>query len=190
MLFTASSSPKEIWSVIVQHLHQGASEPNHPFHFVNLCTLESKQPDSRYVVLREVNKDVQLKFYTDKRSDKVSQIGENPDVCLLFYHAEERCQVKIKGQAKMVTDEVELKNHWKYILPEAQKAYQSTLAPKTKIPLPEKGWEQEKAYQSKFFSVLNILPEQVECLQLDRDGHIRIAFEKENENWVSTWLVP
>lgn len=190
MLFTAVSPPNEIWSVILQQLHSGASEANHPFHFVNFCTLESKQPDCRYVVLREVSEDVQLKFYTDKRSDKVSQISENPEVCLLFYHAEERCQVKIKGQAKMVANEEELKNHWKSVLPEGRKAYQSTLAPKTKIPLSEKGWEQEKAYKSQFFSVLTILPEQVECLQLDKAGHLRIAFDKENENWVSNWLVP
>jgi pyridoxine/pyridoxamine 5'-phosphate oxidase len=190
MLFTASSSTKEIWSVIVQQLHLGASEPGHPFRFVNFCSLEGKQPDCRYVVLRELNKDLNFKFYTDARSDKVSQINENRNICLLFYHAEERCQVKIKGRAIIDRNVEAHKNHWNKVSPEGQKAYQTTLAPKMKIPLPEKGWEQEKAYQSDFFSVLTILPEQMECLQLDKAGHIRIAFEKENENWVSNWLVP
>jgi len=190
MLFTASSSQKEIWSIIRKHLHQGATDPKHPFHFVNLCTLDSQQPDCRYVVLREVDEDLQLFFYTDSRSEKVAQISKNPNVSLLFYYAEERCQVKINGKAQICSNKEMLAEHWNNVLPEAQKAYQSVLAPKKPISQPEEGWEQEKGYQSKYFSVMTILPEQIECLQLDREGHLRIAFEKENKAWVSAWLVP
>ncbi|GEO21060.1 pyridoxamine 5'-phosphate oxidase family protein [Cyclobacterium qasimii] len=190
MLFTASSSQKEVWSIIKNHLHLGASDPKHPFHFVNLCTLDGDQPDSRYVVLREVNAALQLFIYTDSRSEKIAQINKNPNVSLLFYHAEERCQVKINGKANIVSNTEIHKEHWKSIQKDAQKGYQSILAPKTTVSRPEEGWEQKSDFQSKNFSVISILPDQIECLQLDRRGHLRIAFDKVKNNWIPAWLVP
>jgi pyridoxine/pyridoxamine 5'-phosphate oxidase len=142
------------------------------------------------VVLRQLNKDLQMICYTDSRTEKVAQINKNPDVCLVLYHQEERCQVKIKGKARVACDNEESEKHWKNVQPKAQGAYQSLLAPKTPIQKPKQGWEQDSEKQSRFFSVLFIIPEQVECLQLSGGNHLRIAFEKGKEDWIPTWLVP
>ena len=190
MLFTSSSSQKEIWSTISKQLRLGANDSRHPFRFVNLCTLDGNQPDSRYVVLREFKEDLALLFYTDSRSEKVAQINKNPNASLLFYHPEERCQVKVSGKANIVTNTEILKEHWNNVQTEAKKGYQSVLAPKTAVSQPEEGWAQELEYQSKYFSIIKVQAEQIECLQLDGEGHLRISFNKKQEDWHPTWLVP
>ena len=112
MLFTSSSSEKEILSIISKQLLLGSTDARHPFRFVNLCTLDGNQPDSRYVVLREFKEDLALFFYTDSRSEKVAQINKNPNASLLFYHPIERCQVKIGGKAQIITNTELIKEHW------------------------------------------------------------------------------
>jgi len=190
MLFTALSTKKEVWSTIKNQLQLGASDPKHPFHFVNLCTLNEDQPDSRYVVLREVDASLQLFIYTDSRSEKVAQIDKNIHVSLLFYHPEDRCQVKINGKAYLNSNITIQEKHWNNIPVDAQKSYHSVLAPKTAVAQPEDGWEQESHLGSKNFTVLTIVPDQIECLQLDKGGHLRIVFDKLNNTWDSSWLVP
>lgn len=190
MLFTSSSSEKEILSIISKQLLLGSTDARHPFRFVNLCTLDGNQPDSRYVVLREFKEDLALFFYTDSRSEKVAQINKNPNAALLFYHPIERCQVKIDGKAQIITNTELLKEHWNNVQTEAKKGYQSVLAPKTAVSQPEEGWVQELKYQSKNFSIIKVQAKQIECLQLDGEGHLRIGFNKKQDVWQSTWLVP
>lgn len=190
MLFTATTRPEEIWAIVIKELQLATKIVQHPFRFVNFCTSAGNQPDSRYVVLREVTEELQMLFYTDSRSKKIAQIRENPHVSLLFYHPSARCQVKINGIATMLTQKEATKNYWENIPPEAQKAYQSNRPPKTQVDRAEKGMMVDVEYQNKFFSVIKVIPKEVECLQLDSKGHLRLAFVLENEKWQSSWLIP
>ncbi|WP_339906166.1 pyridoxamine 5'-phosphate oxidase family protein [uncultured Cyclobacterium sp.] len=190
MLFTAITSQEEIWAIVNKELQLASKEVQHPFRFVNFCTSAGNQPDSRYVVLREVTEELQLLFYTDSRSKKIAQIRENPNVSLLFYHPSARCQVKIKGIATILAQKEANEGYWENIPPEAQKAYQSKWPPKTEVETSEKGMMLDVKYNNDYFSVIKVVTYELECLQLDSKGHLRIAFKKENEKWQSSWLVP
>lgn len=190
MLFTATTSREEIWAIVNKELQLASKEVQHPFRFVNFCTLDGKQPDSRYVVLREVTGDLHLLFYTDSRSKKIAQIRENPRVSLLFYHSSLRCQLKINGIATILAQKEAIDNYWENIPPEAQKAYQTKSPPKTQVDTAEKGMMLDVKYENSYFSAIKVIPNEVECLQLDSKGHLRLAFKKESEKWQSSWLVP
>ena len=190
MLFTTTSSREEIWAIVNKEFQLASKETQHPFRFVNLCTLDGNQPDSRYVVLREVTEDLQLLFYTDSRSKKITQIMENPKVSLLFYHSSERCQVKINGIATILAPKEATDNYWENISTEGHRAYQSKKPPKTEVETAEEGMILNVKYKNDYFSVIKVVPNEVECLQLGSKGHLKHAFKKENEKWQSSWLVP
>lgn len=190
MLFTATTSRKKIWEIVTKELHLASKDPHHPFRFVNFCTLNGGQPDSRYVVLRETTEDLKLLFFSDSRSEKIAQVRTNPSISLLFYHPSERCQVKINGVATILPQKEANENFWNKIPSEAQKAYQSKWPPKTHVDTPEKGIMLESKYKNDYFSVIQIFPMEVECLQLDSKGHLRIVFKRAHAKWQSSWLVP
>lgn len=70
-----------------------------------LSTVDAKgYPDSRVVLLKEVNSDG-LVFFTNYNSKKGRQITENPNVALNFFWSETERQVRIKGVAEKIPEE-------------------------------------------------------------------------------------
>lgn len=190
MLIKETDSLGDIWATIKHELHRAALDNHHPFRFVTMATLSADRPDSRYVVLRKLDEDMCFHIYTDSRSHKVKQLNENPAVALLFYHPQQRCQVKVQGKATVHHQDTHSQKHWKYVQGESQKAYQAIASPGTPVAHPTAAhvWEKEK--EDTYFSVLAIQPISIECLQLDGLRHLRNVFFKDGENWNGKWLAP
>lgn len=190
MFLTKNSSLPEIIEDFKHSCSLASTDPGHPFRFMTISTFSSDYPNSRYVVLRAVETDLQIMFYTDNRSSKVNEIRRNPNVSLHFYHPEEKVQVKVMGMAKLHHKDGIASEHWEKVEGEARKAYSSILSPGTEIKSPSEAhhWEEQKG--NEHFTVVKVIPHQVELLQLNRVEHLRVRFHREAEQWVPTWLAP
>lgn len=176
------------WIELQEELKKGVVEKGHPFRFGTFGTVGmDKLPRLRTVVLRHAYENGYLCFYTDKRSKKVIHITENPNVSLLFYHPDKLLQVKIEGLASVVTDEDKLKTMWKDIPESNKKDYTTDIAPGSTLKNPD---NLEYLNKDHFFCMIEIEPFRIEYLKLKRPNHLRIGFSKNDDMWVSEFLVP
>ena len=76
-----------IRSNIWNELQSALSNRQHGWRTLTLATLSSDGlPDARTLVLREIAPEAQrLTIYTDKRSPKVYQISQHPNVSIVFW---------------------------------------------------------------------------------------------------------
>jgi len=178
----------QIYASIRNSLEEAVKNPNHPFSYVSLATVGlSKTPRLRTVVLRSVDKDLNMTFYTDSRSKKVTHIRENSNVSLLFFHPEKLMQFYVKGHASIATDPEMLQCLWDEIPEKSKKDYISELDPGTKI---DENSRIEYLDNDNYFCVVQIITDKIEYLELKHPHHTRVEFRKENNDWESTYLVP
>jgi len=195
MLISAKDSLENIFQTVKHELHRGALDPKHPFRFVSLATHSQSEIDLRYVVLRKLDKELNFYFFTDHRTTKVEQIKKEPPIALLLYHPGKRMQIRIKGHAEIHSQNELTKSFWPTVQGEAQKAYNSIIPPGGIIPDPKDAYEWTEDMSDTFFSVIKIIPCQIEALQLNGLTHIRALFKKTEEVngvdcWSSEWMVP
>ncbi|WP_271782070.1 pyridoxamine 5'-phosphate oxidase family protein [Aquimarina algiphila] len=180
--------PDIIFSSIIRDLKAASKTKDHPFRYFTLATSDiNGTPKMRTVVLRETNDQLQLIFYTDKRSEKMNHIKEHDAVSLLFFDTERLLQISIQANAKIITDDSKLQSIWNQIPQNSRKEYTSKLSPGKAIKNPEAVDYLEGKH---FFSVIKIIPNRIEYLRLKRPNHIRVLFKKENTNWKGMFLVP
>jgi pyridoxamine 5'-phosphate oxidase len=186
MLFSHSDNPTDIWQSIKHELHRGALDPKHPFRYVNLGTVGQVFPQVRTVVLREVTSSLDFLVYTDFRSEKVREIQSSPMVALHFYNPKKMLQIRVEAELEIHYQDKFSEQYWKKIPDGKRSEYTGSQAPGTPISNPYLGWE---ISDKSFFTVLKIIPQRIGALQLSKEGHLRIEFEKGN-GWSGQWLVP
>lgn len=171
-----------------QELRVAIHKRKHPFKYVTLSTIDhNAAPQSRTVVMREVDQELQCIIFTDARTNKIDQLTNNNKACLLAYHPKKLLQVKLNGILEPITDTVEIKRLFQKVSENAIKDYTTTTAPGTAIANPDQ--VKYKSRQESHFIALQFIPYQIEALQLKRPNHLRAIFKKE-DNWVGQWLVP
>ena len=90
----------EIFKRIWKNLDLGTLQRKHPFHLPVFGTICDREPSLRMVVLRRFwRRPPKLAFHSHTGSPKINQIKANPNVYWLFYHPEEKLQIRIKGVA-------------------------------------------------------------------------------------------
>ena len=67
-----------------------------------LGTIYKNSPQIRMMEVARFDDDFTVWFTTARSSNKVQQIGENPNACVLFYS--EAADMKILGKAEIITD--------------------------------------------------------------------------------------
>lgn len=86
-----------------------ASEPNDPNAMTLATADKSGMPSARTVLLKGHGRDIGayggFVFYTNSRSNKGSDLKENPQVALLFHWKSLRRQIRISGPIDRVSDE-------------------------------------------------------------------------------------
>ncbi|MFX0557615.1 pyridoxamine 5'-phosphate oxidase family protein [Maribacter sp. CXY002] len=178
----------KFWNELNDELQKGISEHGHPFRYATLGTIGlDKIARLRTVVIREVSHDQNIVFFTDKRSKKVTHIKENPNVSLLLYHPEKLLQIRIEGLANIHVDEKTLSKYWNRIQAKGKKDYTTKYAPGSTIKNPD---EIEYLDEHHHFCMITIVPFKLEYLKLKRPNHIRVKFSKNEDLWVSEFLVP
>ncbi|WP_025742514.1 pyridoxamine 5'-phosphate oxidase family protein [Aquimarina pacifica] len=177
-----------IFSSIRNSLNNAVKNPGHPFRYFTLATISNDgSPRMRTVVLRSIDDQLNLFFYTDKRSKKVKHIEQQDSIGLLFMDLEKNIQISMQASALVIYDEKVLNAIWQQIPEKSRKDYTSHLPPGTKITDPENVNYIEGQH---FFTAIKLVPQRIEYLQLKKNNHIRVIFNKENDEWSGHFLVP
>ena len=176
----------------LQHLNDelvsGIKKRGHPYRFFTLATLDGQnRPKSRTVVLRDINKESQLFFFTDARSKKLEHLERNPIVSALFYNPKTQLQIHINGQAIQVVEEAPLQHYWALVGEPSKRDYSTSRAPGS--PLQETG-KITYLRDTHHFSVVKILPQSIEYLKLQRPDHLRGSYTQLHGKWKHQYLVP
>jgi len=177
-----------IYASMISDLKKATSLKDHPFRYFTLATVDpGGVPKLRTMVLRNVDEQLNLTVYTDRRSEKVQHLENSDTVSLLFYDTARLLQITMHAKANMITDDRVLNTIWNTISPNARKDYTTELPPGKEIKDPS---NIEYLNHKNYFLAVSLVPEQIEYLRLKRPNHIRALFKKQGKDWSGSFLVP
>ncbi len=190
---------KKIW----KHLDLGTLERDHPIHTPVFGTVgEGGAPSLRAVVLRRFwRKQPRLAFHTHVGAPKIEEIKNNPNVSFLFYHPQEKLQLRVRGTTTIHADGDELhEEQWLATGFFSRRCYigdaPSLVSKKAVTGLPEEiadrqpTAEESEAGRANFVVVSSTI-NSIDCLELDVKGNRRSLFKWTESGALETdWLTP
>ncbi|MDT0608577.1 pyridoxamine 5'-phosphate oxidase family protein [Croceitalea rosinachiae] len=177
-----------IFQQLKNELITAGNKKGHPFRFFSLASMDNHNNlQQRTVVLRKVSDELELYFYTDKRSNKVAQLTANQKTSTLFYHPEKLLQLQIQGISSLLRDEKQVQQLWSEIPLNSRKDYATKRSPGSTIANHE---EIDYLIEENNFCVIKIVPKVIEYLRLGNPNHVRIKYTKDNNKWKGQFLVP
>ncbi|WOF73166.1 pyridoxamine 5'-phosphate oxidase family protein [Parvibaculaceae bacterium PLY_AMNH_Bact1] len=183
-------------------LVSAVSERTHPFKKPVLTTIGLEgEPKARIIILRGLDLERRLiRLHTDARSEKVAEIGRNPDVMLAFYDLAHEIQIQVSGAASVHKDDRYADAAWKGAAPSSRRAYLAESEPGTRLSGPASGLpadvegkvpSEDRLKQGRpNFAALQVVFEQVDWLFLSPNGNRRARFVWKAAGWTGTWLAP
>lgn len=191
---------EEAWDLLVQ----GAKDRHSPLHTPAIGTVTADgAPSQRIMVLREVDRDThRLRFNTDVRVAKVSDIGDSAPVSVLGYHPAAKVQLRLSGTGHIQQNGATAEQAWDEASLYGKRCYLADPAPGQPVNLPTSGLDpaiegqkptNEQVIPARSnFSVLLVDVEKIEWLYLAHTGHRRANFiwNEEVRRWDGQWLVP
>lgn len=178
----------QFFEELKDHLLKGVHKKGHPFRYAVLGTIGlNNNPALRTVVLRQVSEELTIRLYTDARSNKLQQIKANNQVSLLFYNPKQMLQVKMEGVASIITDQDTLQKYWSGVQPNSRKDYITSAAPGSSISNAD---AVEYLDEGNHFTIIEIIPKNIEYLKLKKPNHLRVQFLKSAQTWKGEYLVP
>ncbi|UKA49313.1 pyridoxamine 5'-phosphate oxidase family protein [Arthrobacter sp. FW305-123] len=148
-------------------------------------------PRVRAVIIRAVDRTAgQVMVATNVLSRKVAELGHQPLVALTLYDDDRGVQLRILGNAEVVTDESERRRAWERFRPSSRHLYASALvpgSPRTDQPLDGPG---DDATAMERFAWIRINMTDLDWLDLLGDPHIRWQFTRDGSNWRGQEIIP
>jgi pyridoxamine 5'-phosphate oxidase len=190
----------EAWTL----LEAGVTHRHSPAHMPTVGTVdEDGAPQLRIMVLREVSRDSRtLRFHTDARSDKATQLKHSTATSILIYDHAAKAQIRLSGHASVVSEGGVADGAWLGSTPFARRCYMAEAAPGTTIAQPSSGlpeWiegkqpeEQQLADYRGNFAAVMFEANSIEWLYLANPGHRRARWhwDQAQNLWLGSWLVP
>ena len=183
----------QIWEELTASLEVGG----HPFHIFSISTIANNKPDARNVVLRNIDRSNRsITFHTDARSNKISQIESDNNVCALFYDQSKKIQIRAYGTISLETDELLIKNKWSKSKKMSKLCYLNKFAPGEKLNNSKDYLYDDDDLKDieigiKNFSVINIKINKIDWLNLSHKGHERIIINFITEDKIKfEWIAP
>ncbi|HIC79374.1 MAG TPA: pyridoxamine 5'-phosphate oxidase [Kiloniellaceae bacterium] len=186
----------EAWA----QLRRGAADRRAAFHTPCLATVRADgTPSARTVVLRAAEQETAtLRFHTDRRSAKVSEISDRPAVALHFYDPGRKIQLRVEGHASLHRDDPLAADAWKATRPFSRACYRVPATPGEEIaaPLPAQlgpaqlGHAEQGEAGVEHFAAVVVTLRSIEWLYLAAQGHRRARFLRAGRIWEKAWLVP
>ena len=181
---------------------RGAADRRSPFHTPVVGSIGlNETPDQRVMVLRKATRaDGVLRFHTDIRSGKVTQIKHQPSVSIVGYDPGARIQLRATGVASIVPSGPIADAAWAATSPSGRRSYMTTLAPGTPSTQATSGLPVafEEATPSPAeseagrinFAIVPVALDRLEWLHLASSGHRRACFTLADDQWRGQWLIP
>jgi 3-hydroxyisobutyrate dehydrogenase len=182
-----------------ERLVEGAQRSRSAFHLPTIANIDEGQVNIRTVILRKaLPEERELRFHTDIRSPKWTEIRKNPHVGLVFYHPEDRIQVRIKGKARLHSNDLITKEAWEKTTLSSRKCYLTDFSPSSQVAEPTSGLashiehEQFSVQESEVgyvnFGIVSIRVDSIDWLWLHHAGHRRAFFDYQKGE--KSWMIP
>jgi len=185
-------------------LGRGSKDRKSPLHMPCVGTIgQTGLPRQRIMVLREVRRDDRLlRFHTDNRAGKISDIAEGAPISVLGYHPGAKIQLRLSGTARIETDSAAADNAWEETSLFGKRCYLAEPGPGAATDKPISGLasdlegrkpnEEEVLPGRPNFAILLAEIDQIEWLYLAHTGHRRALFswDAAAKQWTGQWLVP
>ena len=189
---------KKIW----KHLDLGVIDRDHPFHLPVFATISVGKPVVRVVTLRRFwRKNPRgLAFHAHLGSPKIREIEANSNISWVFYHPQERFQIRIAGIAFIHEADELADEQWQATELFSRRCYigeapsQITAKPSTGLPaelIVRKPTAEESEQGRKNFAVISSTIDSIDCMELGVKGHRRSLFIWNEKGELETkWLTP
>ena len=189
---------KKVW----KHLDLGVLDRKHPFHTPVFGTVAAGcAPSLRIVVLRRFwRRPPRLAFHTHTGAPKIEQIKANQNIYWLFYHPQEKLQLRIQGRAEIHTTDELAEEQWQATAPFSRRCYigeaptQTSKKPTSGLPvdLTDREPTREESETGRAgFAVISTKIETIDCLELDFQGNRRSSFVWNAKGELERkWLTP
>ena len=170
---------------------------NDPYHIFSLSTNNENIPESRMIVLRNIQfSPFKIYFNIDIRSPKADQLKHSDYCTALFYNQKRRVQIRFLCKAIIHNQNKVSKKVWNVTPLQSRKCYMGPYHPSIKInewhpnvPVEyiNKDPELDDSNQGyRYFSHVELTVEKIDILELHHDGHIRFYIDKnQNMNFLS-----
>jgi pyridoxamine 5'-phosphate oxidase len=180
------------WSL----MSEAVQDRRAPFHLPAVASITNDgNPSIRTVVLRGVEKnDRCIRFHTDKRAPKYTELLKNSAVSVHFYDGPNKTQIRLLATASLNSGNNLAADAWASSQRSSKLCYAAYLGPGTPVYEPPKATklsqvEIEKGFIN--FCVVQLKISNMECLELAADGHRRAIFDwSENDTVRGNWLSP
>lgn len=177
-------------------LARGVADRRAAFHTPTLGTIAlDGSPSVRTVILRGCNIAARsLRFHTDRRSIKVTEIERDPRVSLHFYDAGQKIQLRLAGIVDVHSGDLVAETAWVKAQPMSRAIYGMTLPPGTVIenpvtsPPPIVPDGQTVGFEN--FVIADVVVTAIEWLYLGHQGHRRARFDWPEGQLQAAWLAP
>ncbi len=179
-------------------LKKGITFADHDYHSFVISTIRENRPESRTVILRDIDdKTPSIAFHSDLRSKKIQDINKNNNLSALFYDRSRRIQLRISGSGKVQNNNKTTKKIWKLMRPESKLCYMGPFSPSDALKTFKPNLPKHNAQDitpkndimgyNRFCRVL-INIKRLDWLYLHHTGHQRLLFnfgEKISFKWIA-----
>lgn len=181
----------ELWRLMAD----GAAHGRSGFHLPALATVADEGPRLRTVVLREADGMTgTLRFHCDRRSDKAFELAANPACALAAYDGETKIQIRIEGRAVLHTDDSVAEAAWTGSRPMSRVCYAAEPPPGTALLTGNAYTLADETTATmtgrRNFCAVVVTATRLDFLYLDRRGHRRAAWFRDEFGWEGGWVAP
>ena len=198
-LATVSTALDDLDDILAQAwrlLSEGVTDRNAPLHTPSVATLRGDGlPSVRTVVLRGVDPAARrLRFHSDRRSAKISEIRANARVALHAYDPGRKLQLRLEGSAQVHEEDALAEAAWAASRPFSRACYRVMPGPGSAIGDPSGAvthplvGDEDPGREN--FCAVAVTVDALEWLYLSAQGHRRARFEWREEGLSAGWLVP
>jgi pyridoxamine 5'-phosphate oxidase len=187
----------DVWTRLVR----GVADRRSAFHTPVVATASADAVRQRVMVLRGADRaSATLRFHTDARSPKVAAIGAGLRASVLGYDPGLRIQISLGGTLSRADDET-VEAAWAKTALSSRRGYLVTPGPGTPVEQPQSGLPEplllraptaaESEPGRERFTVLLFTIEQIDWLELTREGNRRACFTLPRSGEpAGTWVIP
>lgn len=181
--FEYATSFDTLWTWIAS----APSQQRHPMRAPTVITTAQNIPNARTMILRDVLPDA-LIFFTDRRSSKIQDILKNSHTTIHCYDAKKKVQLRIRAQTSLI-DKHPQWHRWRSMGLNRFQDYGTALPPGTRLEetsIPPATLDVAR----ENFCILYARVTDIELLKLSRDGHQRVEWKHQDNQWNVVRLVP
>lgn len=172
------------------------------FRTFTLATVGEEGAEARTVVLREVDREKAfIRFNSDVRSAKVSELRKAPQATALFYDAAQKFQIRVRVRAHIHRGDDVARDAWEATALLARRCYLAPFVPSSPLEsfhpnMPEhlvgrEPVEEESVEGFENFSAIRLQVVSFESFSLDYEGHRRVLSTPSAEgDWSHRFLAP